>query len=167
MANRPAPALVLCSGDREELERWTRASTVAAAAAKRARIVLLAADGVVNMRIAELADTTVTTVLSWRERYRSRGLADLGDKPRPGRPRTLDHRGIVAATLMAPPKELGVTHWSSRLLAERLKISNTSVARAWRAYGIKPWKPSVSGSPPIPSSSARSPTSAGSTWPHP
>jgi len=110
---------------------------VAAAAAKRARIVLLAADGVVNMRIAELADTTVTTVLSWRERYRSRGLADLGDKPRPGRPRTLDHRGIVAATLMAPPKELGVTHWSSRLLAERLKISNTSVARAWRAYGIQ------------------------------
>jgi transposase len=62
------------------------------------------------------------------------------DAPRSGRPRTLDHRAIVAATLVPPPKKLGVTHWSSRLLADRLKISNTSVARAWRAYGIKPWK---------------------------
>jgi len=46
----------------------------------------------------------------------------------------------VAETLKPPPKKLGVTHWSSRLLAERLGIGNASVARAWRAYGIKPWK---------------------------
>jgi len=140
MANRPAPALVLRAGDREELERWTRASTVPAAAAKRARIVLLAADGVANTRIAELVDSTVTTVLSWRARYQSNGLAGLADAPRPGRPRTLDHRQIVAETLKPPPKKLGVTHWSSWLLADRLKISNTSVARAWRSYGVKPWK---------------------------
>ena len=140
MANRPAPALVLGPGDREELERWTRASTVPASAAKRARIVLLAAEGVANTRIAELVDATVTTVLLWRQRYQSKGLAGLSDAPRPGRPRTLDHRAIVAATLKPPPKKLGVTHWSSRLLAAQLKISNTSVARAWRAYGIKPWR---------------------------
>lgn len=47
---------------------------------------------------------------------------------------------IVAETLKPPPKRLGVTHWSTRLLADRLRISNTSVARAWRAYGMKPWK---------------------------
>ena len=46
MANRPAPALVLREGARGELERWTRASTIGAGAARRARIVLLAADGV-------------------------------------------------------------------------------------------------------------------------
>jgi transposase len=140
MANRPAPALVLRPGDRDELERWTRASTVPAAASKRARIVLLAADGVANTRIAELVDATVTTVLSWRERYQSKGLAGLADAPRPGRPRTLDHRAIVTETLKPPPKKLGVTHWSTRLLAAQLKVSNTSIARAWRAYGIKPWK---------------------------
>lgn len=140
MANRPAPALVLRLGDREELERWTRASTVTAASAKRARIVLLAADGVANTRIAELVDATVTTVLAWRGRYQSKGLAGLADAPRSGRPRGLDHRAIVTATLKPPPKSLGVTHWSSRLLAQRLKISNTTVARAWRAYGVKPWK---------------------------
>jgi hypothetical protein len=55
-------------------------------------------------------------------------------------PRELDHRAIVAETLKPPPKKLGVTHWSTRLLANRLKISHKSVARAWSAYGVKPWK---------------------------
>src|SRR4051794_39506634 len=96
MANRPALGLVLRAGDREELERWTRASTVTAAAAKRARIVLLAADGVANTRIAGMVDSTVTTVLSWRDRYQSNGLVGLADAPRSGRPRELDHRKIVA-----------------------------------------------------------------------
>src|SRR4051812_213860 len=138
MANRPAPALVLRLGDREELERWTRSSTVPASAAKRARIVLLAADGTANTRIAELVDATVTTVLSWRGRYQAQGVEGLTDAPPAGRPRTLDHRAIVAETLKPPPKKLGVTHWSSRLLADRLGIGNASVARAWRAYGVKP-----------------------------
>ena len=66
-----------------------------ASAAKRARIVLLAADGVANTRIAELSDATVTTVLSWRSRYEDRGIARLSDAPRSGRPRELDHRQIV------------------------------------------------------------------------
>ena len=47
---------------------------------------------------------------------------------------------MVTATLTPPPKKLGVTQWSSRLLAGELKISHKSVARAWKAYGIKPWK---------------------------
>jgi len=113
---------------------------VPASAAKRARIVLLAADGVANAWIAELTDVTANTVLSWRGRYEERGLLGLGDLPRSGRPRELDHRAIVTETLKPPPKKLGVTHWSTRLLGERLKVSNTTIARAWRAYGIKPWK---------------------------
>ena len=113
MANRPAPALVLGPGDREELERWTRASTMPASAAKRARIVLLAAEGVANTRIAELVDATVTTVLLWRERYQSMGLAGLSDAPRSGRPRTLDHRAIVTATLKPPPMMLSFELFAS------------------------------------------------------
>jgi transposase len=140
MANRPAPALMLRSGDREVLERWTRSDRFGASAAKRARIVLLAADGVANTRIAELTDATVTTVLNWRGRYQDRGIAGLRDAPRPGRPRRLDHRAIVAETLKPPPKKMGVTHWSSRLLAARLKVSPSAIQRAWRAYGVKPWK---------------------------
>lgn len=140
MANRPAPALVLRDGDREELERWTRSDRFGAAAAKRARIVLLAADGEANTRIAELTDATVTTVLNWRGRYQERGIAGLANAPKPGRPRELDHRAIVAETLKPPPKKLGVTHWSSQLLAARIKVSASTIQRAWRSYGIKPWK---------------------------
>src|SRR3954453_1757993 len=86
MGNRPAPALVLRPGDREELERWTRSSTVPASAAKRARIVLLAAEGTANTRIAELVDATVTTVLSWRGGSQAKGLEGLADAQRSGRP---------------------------------------------------------------------------------
>ena len=35
---------------------------------------------------------------------------------------------------------LGVTHWSSRLLAERLGTSHVTVVAAWKRYGVKPWK---------------------------
>jgi hypothetical protein len=78
------------------------------------------------------------TVILWRERYVRSGLAGLSDQPRSGRPRRLDHRKIVEATLRPPPKSLGVAHWSSRLLADRL--DNTTVARAWRTYGVQPWR---------------------------
>ncbi len=140
MANRPAPALVLRDGDREVLKGWLRSRSVSAGLAKRARIVLLAAQGVGNREIAQRVDASPTTVIQWRERYTQRGRAGLHDQDRSGRPRELDHRQIVAETLKPPPKKLGVTHWSTRLLAARLGTSNTSIARAWRAYGIKPWK---------------------------
>jgi len=57
----------------------------------------------------------------------------LADEDRPGRPRHVDHLAIIAATLTPPPKSLGVTHWSSRLLAARLGVGNATIARAWRA----------------------------------
>jgi transposase len=140
MANRPAPALVLRDGDRDALEGWLRSRSVSAGLAKRARMVLLAADGVGNREIAQRVGASPTTVIQWRARYDERGVAGLDDRERSGRPRELDHRKIVAETLRPPPKSLGVTHWSSRLLADRLKVSATSIKRAWRAYGVKPWK---------------------------
>ena len=136
---RAAP-VGLRDGDREQLERWVRSSTIPAGLAQRARIVLLAADGVSNVEISERLGVSKPTVTSWRDRYRDGGIAALDDRPRSGRPRTLDHREIVAATLKSPPAQLGITHWSSRLLARRLKIGDATVARAWREYGIAPWR---------------------------
>ena len=79
------------------------------------------------------------TVLEWRGRYQAAGLAGLADDPRSGRPVMIDHQRIVSVTLVAP-KKYGVTHWSSRLLGRHLGISNTTVARAWRDYGVQPWR---------------------------
>ena len=118
----------------------TRSPSVRAGLAQRARIVLLAADGVSNTAIAELVGASRPTVIGWRERYRAKGVAGLADEQRPGRPRSIDHASIVAATLRPPPKKLGVTHWSTRLLARHLGISDATVAKAWRDYGVQPWR---------------------------
>ena len=77
MANKTAEPLLLRAGDQAELERLTRSATVPAAAAQRARIVLLAADGVANYVIAERVGVTRPTVNLWRARYAERGLAGL------------------------------------------------------------------------------------------
>jgi transposase len=122
------------------LESWLRSSTIAAGLAQRARIVLLAGDGLPNVEIAERVGVSRPTVTSWRARYARSGIAGLADQARSGRPRTIDHRRIVAATLKAPPRKLGITHWSSRLLATHLKIGDATVARAWREYGVAPWR---------------------------
>ena len=135
-----AARLGLLDGDRERLTAWTRSSTVRAGLAQRARIVLLAADGVSHTEIADRLGVSRQTVITWRGRYERRGLAGLDDAPRSGRPRTIDHDRIVTATLTPPPKRLGVTHWSSRLLAAKLKIDHATVARAWKHYGIQPWR---------------------------
>ncbi len=132
--------LGLREGDRRKLSAWTRSTTVRSGLAKRARIVLLAADGVSHTDIAELVGVSRPTVTGWRRRYERSGIAGLSDERRPGRPRSIDHAKIVAETLKPPPKKLGVTHWSSRLLAARLGIDNTTVARAWRDYGVRPWR---------------------------
>lgn len=140
MANTPAPALELRDGDADELDQLLRSTTTPAGLARRARIVMLAADGMANTRISEVVGTSVPTVLKWRSRYLQDGLDGLLDAERPGRPRHLDHADVVSATLMPPPKKYGVTHWSSRLLAGHLGIGNATVARAWREYGVQPWR---------------------------
>jgi len=136
---RIAP-LGLRDGDREKLVALTRASSAPAGFAQRARIVLLAADGVSNTEIASRVGVSRPTVISWRARYDSSGMSGLSDRARSGRPRTLDHGEIISATLKPPPKKVGVTHWSSRLLAKELGISFAAVARAWRDYGVQPWR---------------------------
>ena len=52
----------------------------------------------------------------------------------------MDHRRIIAADAEAAAEALGVTHWSSRLLARRLKVGDATVTRAWREYGVQPWR---------------------------
>ena len=47
---------------------------------------------------------------------------------------------IVAATLAPPPARLGVTHWSSRLLAAELKVNHVTITKAWKQFGVRPWK---------------------------
>jgi transposase len=74
---------------RAALERVTRRTTEAAGLVRRARIVLLVADGLPLDRVAREVGVRPTVVRTWADRYRAGGLPGLQDRPRPGRPRTI------------------------------------------------------------------------------
>jgi transposase len=135
-----AAGLVLRPGDEERLASLVRSSSVRAGVAQRARIVLLAAEGLPNVEIARRVGVSGPTVLAWRNRYAAGGLAALEDLERSGRPRVHDEVAVVVATLSEPPAKLGVTHWSTRLLAGQLGISFATVARIWRKWKLQPWR---------------------------
>ncbi len=107
---------------------------------QRARVLLLAADGVANARIARQAGVSPATVRSWRSRFEQDGLGKLG-KVRPGRGRKsnipqskIDQ--IVELTRNSKPD--GQTHWTCRTMAKKVGVSAATVQRVWAARGLKP-----------------------------
>jgi transposase len=126
--------------DRVTLESWLRSSTISAGQRLRAQIVLAVAEGAGTTETAERFEVSRPTVIKWRDRFAADGLAGLRDRARSGRPRTVDEAAIIAATLEPPPEKLAVTHWSSRLLAAHLGLSRATIARAWAARGVQPWR---------------------------
>ncbi len=136
----PAAALVVSEGQRDALEVVAKSQTAPFRQVQRARVLLLAADGVANARIAEQTGVSVTTVRSWRSRFEQEGLAKLG-KVRAGRGRkpTVPQEKIdqiVALTRTGKPA--GHTHWSCRTMAARVGVSPATVQRGWAARGLKP-----------------------------
>ena len=84
--------------DKATLRRWARSTAIPAGLARRARIVLLAGEGVPNAEIARRVGVSRPTVIGWRERYLEGGTAALDDRPRPGRAKQIDESAVVVAT---------------------------------------------------------------------
>src|SRR5260370_29076943 len=143
--------LTVADCDRVKLERVARDRGGPARVADRARIVLLAAEGLTGPQIAERAGCTEPTVVKWRRQYAEGGLAGLEDAPRPGGPRRVLTDAAIAeilsATVTPPPEALrgqGVTRWSSRRLADwlartrKIEASHDSISRLWRRFCLQP-----------------------------
>ncbi len=131
--------LLVNNAQRAELERMARQSRSARSVAFRARIVLECAGGASNAAVAAKLRTTGFTVGLWRNRFIAEGVVGLGDEPRPGAPREIGDEKVeqvVRLTLEKTPK--GATHWSSRMLAARTGLSQSTISRIWRAFGLKP-----------------------------
>lgn len=135
---KPNP-LVLRDGDRNALKRLASHPTAVNREAIRARGLLLAADGMGTNDIAKAVGVKASTVSRWKQLYAKGGFHSVSDAPRSGRPRTLtdDMVGeVVRLTLETSPK--GATHWSTRSLAKKTGMSQSSVSRIWQAFRLKP-----------------------------
>jgi transposase len=79
------------------------------------------------------------TVGKWRQRFLVKRVDGLLDEPRPGAPRTITDaqvERVVTLTLEATPRD--ATHWSTRAMAARCGLSQSTVGRIWRAFGLQP-----------------------------
>src|SRR2546428_12054791 len=143
MANRVRPIRV-SAADRQELERLRRSPWTPAGLSRRARAVLLMAQGLPGVEIAERIGYTVVQVSRVRRRFAEHGVAGLHERPRSGRPPTITARKraqIVALTLQPPAP--GLTHWSTRDLARKTGVSHGTVHHIWRAHALKPHRVST------------------------
>jgi len=136
---RPLPLLALNDRERETLQSWTRRRTTAQALALRARVVLECAAGKPNRTVALALRVDEDTVGKWRQRFVAKRLDGLRDEPRPGAPRTISDAKVdevVRRTLETRPRD--ATHWSTRAMAARCGVSQSTVGRVWRAFGLQP-----------------------------
>ncbi len=136
---RPKADLRVTPDDVHTLTRWTARRTTAQALALRARIILRSATGLPNTQVAAALGITVHTVGKWRRRYIQRGVAGLLDEPRSGAPRRISDdqiEAVVVKTLESTPRN--ATHWSTRGMAQASGLSDTTVLRIWRAFGLQP-----------------------------
>ena len=136
---RPKAPLVLTASEQQTLGAWAHRARTAPAVARRARIVLACARGLDNQTVAKKLRVSPQMVGRWRARFLAQRLDGLVDEPRPGAPRAVSDaavEAVVIRTLETTPR--GATHWSTRAMAKTTGLSHATIARIWRAFGLKP-----------------------------
>jgi len=137
---RTAAPILLSSEERSVLATWAHGRRFPLRLVQRARIVQMAADGVLSQDIARELDISRPTVQLWRERFLSLRLEGLEkDAPRPGRLPSIPEkkvRAVIEATLHTTPPT--ATHWSTRSMAKAHGLSQATIHRIWKQHHLKP-----------------------------
>lgn len=137
---RVAPKIELSAEQAALVEERSRGHSFPARVVERARIILLAADGKQDKEIAGALGVSVEKAARWRARFLEEGLNSFEkDAPRPGRTPSISAavvQRVISLTTKTPPA--GATQWSTRMMAERVGISEASVRRIWHKNGLKP-----------------------------
>ena len=136
---RPGIPIAPTQDERNHLLSMSRSRSLPHSLVRRARIILLAADGTANAHIAEQCGISAPTVTHWKKRFAQYGLAGLHEQAKSGRPRTYDDEAVAALL----GKVLGqtptsATHWSVRSAALASGISKSQVARYFNLFGLQP-----------------------------
>jgi transposase len=130
---------MLTSEQRTALESRVRSRRGRADAARRARVILLLADGCSYATITAMTGCSSRTIALWKQRFETSGLDGLAARHRGSKPTvltaTLEAR-ILSWTRRSPPH--GATHWSTRSLGRKLGVQHTIIARAWQHAGLQP-----------------------------
>src|SRR5246127_539748 len=136
----PASKLVLTNPERRQLQALSNHRSTPRGIVLRVNIVLGAAEGIANHVLARSLSTSLPTVLLWRRRFESDGLAGVVEgRHRSGRPRETPaekEAAIVEATMKTTPKD--ATHWSVRAMAASQKVSPATVQRIWKKHKLQP-----------------------------
>lgn len=147
MATPTAVPIVLDDQTRNRLAKLAGSRTAQVRHAQRAAIILAAADGAANERIAERFGVSPNTVRTWRGRFAEHGIDGLADAKRTGRPRRLgqvERIAVTAVATSAPPAPIAV--WTHAAIATRLaekqaiSVSASQVGRILAAADLKPHK---------------------------
>ena len=139
ITGRPKPTIALSEEERLQLNAVAKSRSLPHGLVIRARLVLLAAEGLANMVIAKQLNLSQQSVSLWRQRFLKQGLQGLHDELRPGRPRSIPDERVAALfrkTLATQPKD--GTHWTVRSMAKHTRLSAPTVYRIWRAFGLQP-----------------------------
>src|SRR5713101_3171937 len=139
VTGRPKAPLVLADEERLQLSAVAKSRSLPHGLVMRARLVLLAAEGMANKAIAAKLDLSQQSVSMWRQRFLKQGLHGLHDELRPGRPRSVSDEKVahlVRKTLASQPKD--GTHWTVRSMAKHARLSGPTVHRIWHAFGLQP-----------------------------
>ena len=99
----------------------------------------MCSEDLTNQAVAERLNVTPATVGKWRKRFLVDRLDGLVDEPRPGAPRKVtdkDVEDVIVRTLETKPRY--ETHWSTRGMAKATGLSQSTISRIWRAFGLKP-----------------------------
>ena len=129
---RVALQIELTNEELAELTKLARSKRTSVRLAQRARIVLLAAQGLQNTDIATQVGVGRVQVSRWRERYAQSRLAGIErDLPRGAPPVRVDVARLITLTTERKPK--AATHWSTRTMAAELDVS---AARASHGIGV-------------------------------
>lgn len=131
-----ARPITMDSDTRQQIEAFARSCSLPHALVVRAKVILMACDGMKSIDIAEKVGLSRVSVGKWRTRFIQDGLSGLYDELRPGRPRQIEEEQIaelINTTLRSTP--WGETHWSCRTMSDSIGLSKSTVQRVWNAFG--------------------------------
>jgi transposase len=137
--SRPALKIELSAQEKETLLLWMRSTKTERRLVERARVILLACNGLSGKEIATRMETRTARVSKWLGRFVRERIAGLVDAPRSGEKRRKYNEATEEEILKAldEPAPAGYSRWNGRLLAEHLgHVSKDQVWRVMRKHRL-------------------------------